>query len=108
VGTSGPVQIRVRNVGDQEVEKFWLGAGGTGPTPVSFGAIAQGETTSYRGFPAQVAAYRKYDAITADGARHLGVIYPEHHVGAPELEPGRYTFEFDVERGLATLRIVRD
>jgi hypothetical protein len=107
-GGAEPLQIRVRNVGDQDVDKFWLGAGGTGPRAVAFGAIAKGEASSYHGFPAVLANYRKYDAITADGARHLGVVYPERHVGTSELEPGSYTFELGVRGGTSTLRIVRD
>lgn len=107
--SKGPqVQIRIRNQSSQDMTNFWLGAGGTGPTPQSYGAIPAGTTTNYRSMPAVLAYYRKSDFLTADGMRYLTTIYPETFLNVAELAPGSYTFSYDIQNGEAVFELLAD
>ncbi len=107
-GGGEAVQIRIRNVSDQDITKFWLGAGGRDQSTIAYGAIASGETSSYHSLEPVLANYRKCNFITADGRQYLDTIYPEEHIGSQELPPGRYTYAYDIVNGEASLTLIKD
>lgn len=102
------IRIRIRNDSDQDITKFWLGAGGTGASTVSYGNIPAGSTTSYQSFAPVLANYRKSNFITADGGKFIDTIYPEDHLSAPELSPGSYTFAYTIVNGEVKLTLTQD
>ncbi len=105
---SESVQIRIRNNTGMEIEDFWLGAGGNGPSTIAYGSIEAGETTDYQAVEPVLARYRKLNFITVDGRQYLDTIYFEEHVGSAELAPGRYTFAYALVNGAAELTLIVD
>lgn len=104
----GRIRIRIRNDSDQDITNFWLGAGGPGASTAAYGNIPVGNATSYRSFEPVLAQYRKCNFVTADGTRYLDTIYPEEHLGTPELSPGSYTFAYRIVNGETKLTLTQD
>lgn len=102
------IHIRIRNNTGMEIENFWLGAGGRGPSTISYGSIDAGETTDYQAVEPVLARYRKLNFITIDGRQYLDTIYFEDWVGSAELAPGRYTFAYTLTNGEAQLTLIVD
>ncbi|QLQ06640.1 MAG: hypothetical protein HZY76_11720 [Anaerolineae bacterium] len=69
------------------------GSGAGGPGSQAYGAIADGETTPYRGLKAQFGSYSNFNFITQDGERFIGSTVANDLIGEFALEPGYYTFE---------------
>ena len=107
-GAAEQLHIRIRNDSTENIDKFWLGSGGTGPRVVPFGGIPSGETTDYRALNAVLSSYGKSDFITDDGQRYLNTIDPAAYVGSDELAPGYYTFAYDIVGDESVLTITRD
>lgn len=102
------MQIRIRNNSNQDIKNFWLGAGGTGPTPLAYGPIPAGSTTDYKAIEPIFARYHQSDFLTTDGTRYLTTIYPEKYLNVSELAPGAYTFAYDIQNGEAVLDLITD
>lgn len=102
------LRIRIRNDSNQDITKFWLGAGGIGQSTAAYGAISSGDTTPYQSFEPVYANYSNFNFITADGGKYVDVILPEEHIGSAELPPGSYTFGYDIVGGKAVLRLIQD
>ncbi|MBM7843847.1 hypothetical protein [Herpetosiphon giganteus] len=102
------VHIRIRNDSDIDIENFWLGAGGVGQETTPYGAISSGHITEYQAHEPVLANYRKMNFVTVDGKQYLDVIYPEKHVGTPELAPGYYTFSYALVNDKPVLTLTKD
>lgn len=101
--------IRVRNDSVLNFSDCWLGAGPKGGATqnTTFGKIASGDVSRYKQIEPLLANYRKID-IVADGNRYLDTIDFSTLVGAEELEPGWYTFAYDLVDGEAVLTLTTD
>lgn len=104
----GAVQVRLRNETGAALEDVWLGPGGRGEKSESYGRIAAGETTEYRGLQPFLERYRKLEYVGADGKAHGLTVYPEQHLGMRELPQGRYTFVLAPPGTRPALRIIED
>lgn len=104
------LHIRIHNATGRDISKFWLGAGSGagGPGSQAYGAIADGETTRYRGLKAQFGSYSNFNFITQDGERFIGSTVANDLIGEFTLEPGYYTFELTLVDGAAAVTINQD
>lgn len=102
------VHIRIRNDSEVDIENFWLGAGGVGQSTTPYGPIDSGHITEYQAHEPVLANYRKMNFVTVDGKQYLDVIYPEKHVGTPELAPGNYTFSYAIVGDKPVLTLTKD
>ena len=104
-GQEGPLQIRIRNDSGQQIENFWLGAGGMGGPSTAYGAIAPGETSAYKSFSLETANYSKCNFITADGRQYIVNSSTRERAGLDPLAAGRYTFAYSLvdDQGLLTI-----
>jgi len=107
-GSSERVRIRIRNNSDQNITKFWLGAGGISHRTAAYGAIPSGSTTSYQSFEPVYANYSNFNFITGDGGKYVDVVSPIEHIGSVELPAGSYTFAYDIVDGKAVLTLIQD
>ena len=108
-GDKERIMIRVRDNSALGFTDCWLGAGpkGGATKTTAFGSIGSGDVSRYKHIDAVLANYRKID-IVADGNRYLDTIDFAAHSGAEELQPGWYTFAYDIVDGQAVLTFSED
>ena len=95
------VQLRVENASAVEFSSVVLGLP---QETVSYGPVGAGRASAYR----EVRAAYRYSAATVEAGGETYQIVPFDYVGEAPLEPGRYTYVFDVDdRGL-TLTLAED
>ena len=98
---TGDIMLRLKNASNQDFFSVFVSSGGEGNT---FGALSQGEYSSYETFDV---AYRYgYLLVTTSSGEHT--LQPTDYVGEKVLSAGSYTYEVGLTGDNVTLNFVKD